>query len=83
MLYRKTPTANYSTHFNLENETSNNKIHQEVFEELHRKGSALCKKKVFRSAPGNFKVSLCGCCCFTPDPVLLLALFCRGQGSGV
>ena len=42
MLCKNTPTASYSTHFNLQNETSNNKIHQEVFEELHHKDGAKC-----------------------------------------
>ena len=40
MLYKITPTANYSTHFNLQNEMSNKKIYQEIFEMLHRKGGA-------------------------------------------
>ena len=40
----KTPTANYNTHFNLQDETSNNKVYQEVFQELHRKGGTKCKK---------------------------------------
>ena len=35
------PKANYSTHYYLQNETSNNEIHQEVFQELHGKGGAM------------------------------------------
>ena len=45
MLCKNTPTASYSTHFNLQNETSNNQIRQEVFDQLHRKGGATCKKE--------------------------------------
>ena len=48
---QQTPTAIYSTHFYLQNKTSNNKIHQEVFEEFHLKGGAKCKYEVFRNAP--------------------------------
>ena len=52
---KKNLTVNYSTHFYLQNETSSNKIHKEIFEELHRKGGAKCKHEVFRNAPGRFR----------------------------
>ena len=39
------PTENCSTYFYLQNETSNNKIHQEAFEVLHRIGDF----KLFKS----------------------------------
>ena len=56
-VYRENLTANFSTHSYVENETSNDKIHQEVFEELHRKVGAKCICEVFRSAPGSFRMS--------------------------
>ena len=57
---KKVPTENYSTHFYLQNETSNNEIHQEVFEKLHRKGDAMWKYEVFRNAAGSVRVSAYG-----------------------
>ena len=41
-MYHKTSAANYSTNFYVQNETSNNEVHQEVFEELHREGGVKC-----------------------------------------
>ena len=37
----KNPAESYSTQFYLQNKMSNSEIHQEVFEELHRKGGAI------------------------------------------
>ena len=59
-MYTKTPRTNYSTHFDHQNETSNNKIHQEHFNELRRKCGANCNYKVFRNAPGSFRFSAGG-----------------------
>ena len=57
---QKNPTTNDSTHCYLYNWKSNDKIHQEVFEQLHRKGGAKLKHKVFRNAPGSFRFSAGG-----------------------
>ena len=56
---RKDLTAKYITHFHLQSVTSNNEIHQEIFEDLHRKCGANCKYEVCRSASGSFRVSVC------------------------
>ena len=44
------------TKFDLQNETWNNEIHYEVFEELDRKGGAECKYEVLRNAPGDIRL---------------------------
>ena len=59
-VYTKTPTGNFIIQFYLQNETSSKKFYQEVFEEVHRKGDAKYKYKVFRNAPGSFKLSARG-----------------------
>ena len=47
----------YIKQFYLKNETSNNKIHQKVFEELYLKSGAKCKFYVFRKVIESFRVS--------------------------
>ena len=59
-MYKKTLTSNFCAHFHLQNVTSNNKIHREFFEELHRKGGAKCKYEVFMNASRSFRVSTSG-----------------------
>ena len=51
----KIDRASSNTQIHLQEETSNNKIHQEVFFELLRKDGAKCKYDVFRNAPGSFR----------------------------
>ena len=58
-MYENTLTKKDSTQFRPQNETSNNEIYQEVFEDLHRKGGAKSKYEVSRNAPGSFRVSAC------------------------